>query len=420
MGNHLQPNQLSAPAIDNLLFQAERQCDVSDEQTKVRFFEFIHRMESLSTCGDDELREFWIFAPRGSIDEFADYDEYLADGEIENRQEFEELWLDLYPEELKWYRLATLRYRDIYSVAVNRKLVLQLQPESQRFDSYPKTELLDWLIAAVQQSIHLLKSGQYDAFVKQNLPHRHRVGKILRQDYWSIFPEEKEAYLAEIDPGEIILFENLISQPPENILAFRLSAMTSGLYFNACKLGYAANQYEGAEDLPAKELYLKHADGRDDGLLELDEASAEAFETWSFDRKQQGGHPWEVCRGGNSTHISLYVIHDAQGWSFRLAGSSIGRSVETVKFFLALTEQGYPVSLSDGKEILAMLKGEDYIGIVPQGVFPRYCDSFFPGEKMLTFMNLPHEKTGQVIQSAYWYPIERVQLREAPDPFASR
>jgi len=169
-----------------------------------------------------------------------------------------------------------------------------------------------------------------------------------------------------------------------------------------------------------KELYLKHADGRDDGLLELDEASAEAFETWYFDRKQQGGHPWEVCRGGNSTHISLYVIHDAQGWSFRLAGSSMGRSVETVKFFLALTEQGYPVSLSDGKEILAMLKGEDYIGIVPQGVFPRYCDSFFPGEKMLTFMNLPHEKTGQVIQSAYWYPIERVQLREAPDPFASR
>ena len=39
---------------------------------------------------------------------------------------------------------------------------------------------------------------------------------------------------------------------------------------------------------------------------------------------------------------------------------------------------------------------------------------------MLTFMNLPHEKTGQVIQAAYWYPIERVQLREAPDPFASR
>ena len=85
-----------------------------------------------------------------------------------------------------------------------------------------------------------------------------------------------------------------------------------------------------------------------------------------------------------------------------------------------MTEQGYPVSLSDGKEILTMLKGEDYIGIVPQGVFPRYCDSFFPGEKMLTFMNLPHENSDQVIQAAYWYPIERVQLREAPDPFASR
>ncbi|MDD2458502.1 MAG: hypothetical protein PHQ83_08360 [Eubacteriales bacterium] len=420
MSNHLQVNPLSAPAIDRLLFQAEHLCDVSDEQTKKRFFEFVQLMEPLSICGDDELRELWVFAPRGSIDEFADYDEYLADGEIENRQEFEELWLDMYPDELKWYRLATLRYRDIYSVAVNRKLVLQLQPESQKLDSCPKTELLDWLIVAVQQSIQLLKSRQYDAFVKQNLPHRHRVGNILRQDYWSVFPEEKEAYLAEIDPGEMTLFEKLINQPSENIPAFRLSAMTSGLYFNACKLGYVANQYEGAKVLPAKELYRKHADGRDDGLLELDEDSAEAFETWYFGRKQHGGHPWEVCRGGNSTHISLFVIHDAQGWSFKLAGSSMGRSVETVKFYLTLAEQGYPVSLSDGKEILAMLKGEDYIGIVPQGVFPRYCDSFFPGEKLLTFMNLPFEKTDQVIQAAFWYPIERVQLRDAPDQFASR
>jgi len=81
------------------------------------------------------------------------------------------------------------------------------------------------------------------------------------------------------------------------------------------------------------------------------------------------------------------------------------RSVETVKFYLALIKKCLPVYLLDGKEILAMLKGEDYIGIVPQGVFPRYCDSYFPGEKMLTYMNLPYEKTDQVVKSAYWYPI---------------
>lgn len=31
----------------------------------------------------------------------------------------------------------------------------------------------------------------------------------------------------------------------------------------------------------------------------------EAFQTWLRDRERHGGHPWEVCCGGNSTHVSL-------------------------------------------------------------------------------------------------------------------
>jgi hypothetical protein len=411
LDNRLRADKLSAPIVDHLLFQAEHHYDVTGELTKTLFFQFTQMMKTVSTCGDNELRELWLFAPRGLINEFADYDDCLADGEVENRREFEELWLDLYPETLKWYLMATLRYKEIYSVFINRKLVLQLSPISQQRDSFEKCELLNWLIGATDQSIKLLKSGEYDDYVNQNLPYCHRIGKILRQDYWFVFPEVKEAYLAKLDAGEMSLFENMINQQSEKYPTYRLSAMTSGLYFDACRLGYSANHFAGAEDLSAKTLYQKHADGRDDGLLALDEASTEAFRAWYSDRKWRGGHPWEVCRGGNSTHISLFISHDDQGWYFTLAGSSMGRSVETVKFYLALTERGFPVYLLDGKEIVAMLKGEDFIGIVPQGVFPRYCDSFFPGEKMLTFMNLSFEKTDQVIKATYWYPIENVQIR---------
>ena len=416
MDYNLQAGKISAPIVDNLLFQAEHTYEVTDELTKVLFFEFIQMMKTLLISGDDELRELWLCAARGSIEEFADYNEYLANGEVENRQAFEELWLDLYPETLKWYRLATLRYQEIYSVFINRKLVLQLQPEPQQRNSYEKTELLNWLITATDNSIRLIKSGEYHYFVNHNLPYRHRIAKILRQNYWFVFPEEKEAYLAEIVADEIALFESLINRQPENNPSFRLPAMTSGLYFDTCRRGYAANHYEGAEILPAKVLYRKHADGRDDGLLDLDEASAESFSAWLNDQMRGGGHPWEVCRGGNSTHISLFVSHDDKGWWFTLAGASVGRSVETVKFYLALAEQGLPVYLIEGKEILAMLKGEDFIGIVPQGVFPRYCDSFFPGEKMLTFMNLPWGKTDQLVKAAYWYPIENAG--EVPGTFS--
>jgi hypothetical protein len=410
LDSNMQAGSISAPIVDNLLLQAEHTYEVTDELTKVLFFKFNQIMTTLSISGDDELRELWLFTARGPIEDFADYDEYLANGEVENRQAFKDLWLDLYPEPLKWYRLATLRYNETYSVFINQKLVLQLQPDQQQRCLLAKTELLNWLITATDNSIRLIKSGEYHYFVNLNLPYRHRIGKILRQDYWFIFPEEKNAYFAEITADEIAVFESLIKRQPVDNPSYRLPIMTSGLYLDTCRLGYAANHYEGAENLSAKALYRKHADGRDDGLLDLDETSAESFSAWFSDRNRGGGHPWEVCRGGNSTHISLFVSHDDKGWWFTLAGASVGRSVETVKFFLALAEQGLPVYLTKGTEILAMLKGEDFIGIVPQGVFPRYCDSFFPGEKMLTFMNLPWVKIDQLVKAAYWYPIENAQI----------
>ena len=157
-------------------------------------------------------------------------------------------------------------------------------------------------------------------------------------------------------------------------------------------------------------MYRTHADGRDEGLSNLDESSAKTFDTWFHDKTHYGGHPWEVCRGGNSTHISLYVHHNEKGWWLTLAGSSLGRSVETVKFYLALIDHSLPVFLIDGREIAAMLTGKDYIGIVPEGIIARYCDSLFPGEKMLAFMNLPWEEAKKMEKAAIWYPISEVRL----------
>lgn len=42
-----------------------------------------------------------------------------------------------------------------------------------------------------------------------------------------------------------------------------------------CKLGYVENHYEKADELTAKELYYKYADGRDEGLSEVTEDSTE-------------------------------------------------------------------------------------------------------------------------------------------------
>lgn len=98
-----------------------------------------------------------------------------------------------------------------------------------------------------------------------------------------------------------------------------------------------------------------------------------------------------------------------------MAGSSVGRSVETVKFYLALSEHGLSVYLDNAVELAAMLMGKDYIGIVPEDVLPAYCSSLFPDENMLDFMNLPWEETEQVIKAAIWYPVTEVLLNDNTD-----
>jgi len=72
-----------------------------------------------------------------------------------------------------------------------------------------------------------------------------------------------------------------------------------------------------------------------DGLTELPANSAEAFENW-YRSRRSGGHPWEIHRGGSTTHIDLGVIDRHEGWSVFLDGSSTARMAETIRIALAL------------------------------------------------------------------------------------
>jgi hypothetical protein len=155
------------------------------------------------------------------------------------------------------------------------------------------------------------------------------------------------------------------------------------------------------------------ADGRDGGLRELEEDSPTAFQGWYHSSAGLGSHPWEICRGGNSTHVSIYISDMKGKWKVRLAGSSIVRVQETVKMAVALYDNNVPFELSDAENILRMVTGNDFIGIVPEYIFPRYCHRFFPKEdQIIDFMNLGYDKdkTSKMVEKTYWYPLERIAL----------
>ena len=357
----------------------------------------------------------WLCAQRGQMEDFGDWAEWVRSGEVSSKEEFIQVWKDYFPDEEEWYEASLVEdcktgYR---SIVLKHKFVIEVDP-SKPHRSYPYdvSPFVQWLIYAVRESITQLKEGSYNDQVNARLPAQHRVGTIRRSDYWSIFPEAKEHFFERTTQEEVDkALEFMNNQPEFDRFTDRVAIMTANKFYEACAIGYKANRYE-CEDLTPKELYYRFADRRDEGLGELDGDSEPAFRDWLHNPHRGGGHPWEVCRGGNSTHVDLRVMDDANGYFFCVAGNAEHRCIEAIKFFLALKAHGLPVFIHDAKELADRLMGEEQIGIVPEGVFPRYCSDWFPHENIIDFMNLPYEKREQIIAHTAWQPLAPVELAE--------
>jgi hypothetical protein len=352
---------------------------------------------------------------RGGIEDFGDYDDYLKEGEVSSRKEFEELWQYEYPEPVKWYEFSVSEYNNERFFFVDRTLICRTEPDAR--DGLWKNEqidpLLSWLQEETNRCVKWLQTDEagYNLYLNENLSYTRRTGRILRQRFWGLFPEAKQAQLEDISSDEMKILSDIAARSDDNYPLRPFKEMTAKVFFDCCKIGYTANNYKDCENKLPVELYKAFADGRDEGLMKIDPDSPEAFSRW-FNGERQGfaggGHPWEVCRGGNSTHISLHVLKGKTGgWILYLDGSSNARVNETVKFAIGLYKSKIPFRLVKAQEILAMMAGTDYIGIVPAEIFPRYCHSFFPSEdRIIDFMNLGWEEADRLIKAANWYTVE--------------
>lgn len=270
-------------------------------------------------------------------------------------------------------------------------------------------EFAEWLLQSVDACIGALKAGTYNQFIADHLPVQHRIGTILRKDLWSVFPEIRKKFFSDLSREDADLCSKYMEDAHgQNTTASPLKEMSANGYFQVCVIGYAANHCSGGNRTPREQYYL-HADGRDEGLGEIDPDSPTAFPSWFIG--QFDGHPWEVVRGGNSTHISLYPQYKEDGFTFLLDGASVSRTIETVRFYLALRKADLPVYIRDGSILADRLTDNEKIGIVPQGITHVYCVSLFPKERIISFMNLDCEKLDEVVRHCIWQPIPQAKLQ---------
>lgn len=384
-----------------------------DEPSYGKIDELFKLMERIEPSRKDRgIRELWLPVERGAIEDFGDYEELLEDEQVASREEFEDWWKSEYPEETEWFQLCTLDDKEIHyrAVFLNHRHVLEVDPRKKRdpvcaHDIY---EFICWLVDTVKTVIEKLEAGTYNEEVKAKLPAKHRTGIITRQALWDLYPPERKELFQNLTQEDVDYFLQNAAEHPKKTNQ-RMKAMTANDFYSFCAMGYRENRYEGSTDLSPRELYDRYADGRDDGLSEIEPDSPEAFHAWLHDNNRRGGHPWEVCRGGNSTHVSLSVWDDENGYCLIVAGSAVTRTVEAIKFFLPLHRADLPVVILDAEPLKQRLLGTELVGVVPHGIIPAYCGSMFK-EDVIDYMNLPFDDREAYAAQCRWYPLPAVRL----------
>ena len=179
--------------------------------------------------------------------------------------------------------------------------------------------------------------------------------------------------------------------------------MTANKFFEYCRIAYIASEEKDDhldKSLSGREMYDRYSDGRYGALLDIDPDSPEQFLAWLDGKvpcdRHGGDHPWEIKRGGNTTHIDLYV-HRPERYSWYrkdemsdeklsrtvkvgLRGHHIGRIVETVKMFLAIKKAGLPIWISDAESVRNRILGLDWIGLMPESETLHRGWQDFPGD----------------------------------------
>jgi len=211
--------------------------------------------------------------------------------------------------------------------------------------------------------------------VRAGYPLNHRYGVVphalVRASLPGIHRLDEELGAAKTRKLVRLVEEGVFSREASTVAA----TMTAADYFRYCKIAYVAGKRRDETvdaSLSGRELYERHADGRNEGLLDIDATSPQEFADWidgTHPKRSTGGHPWEIKRGGNTTHIDLSVRRPShgrkEGFLVELQGESIGRMAETMKMLLAIHDASLPISIDDPEGVRKRLLAQDNIGIVP-------------------------------------------------------
>ena len=242
-----------------------------------------------------------------------------------------------------------------------------------------------------------------------------RYGTLPKAILWKYYPD---TYRVDTDLGKTLTreFISLVrTYKFHQDYKGHHKEMSLALYMRYCEVAYLANSAQLKRVIkpgtPGLDMYRRFADGRHEGLTELPPDSAEAFSKWY--RSRLGGHPWEIHRGGNTTHIDLGVMERHEGWSVYLCGSSTTRMAETIRIALALAKADLPVEINDAEKLMLRLLGMDNVGIIPDYVIGHRAAQYFDnGDEVFDCAHLRDlPRYNRILPFVMWKPLKPLRPR---------
>lgn len=296
------------------------------------------------------------------------------------------VWELLFPDDkMLWHHLLVRKYKDTFYITdvIDRHETIEVADDmitvSAATYRSPRIKQCNWE-QLLQSAINWLKIVRKD-WIKANrqtqeeYPLRYRYGTvphaIVRHSLPDIYrlnaelgTEKSCQFISLTEEGYFFRQENFVRP-----------IMTASDYFEYCKIAYLAGVRADETvnaSLTGRQMYERYADGRHEGLLDIDQDSTQEFADWidgNHPKRTRGGHPWEIKRGGNTTHIDLNVFrpnaYSKEGFKVELMAESVGRLAEAIRMFLAIKDAGRPISIADHEAVRRRILGQDRIGIIP-------------------------------------------------------
>lgn len=408
--------KVAAPTIDNIRNYNLNPLTVDEETTKLLDYMFNNLITNIKydvkDREEDYYFEFYYHTTRGTIEDYESFEDCVDYYGISTFEEYKNLWNKEYPDEDYWYyfefRKVVYDNEKYYLASINNRIILNVDPLNATGWRENRTSLVNVLCEVVEDFIKFARIEDYNEYVEKNLDYELREGLLLLKDYWVIKPEDKKEYfdkLSNININDFIQRAN--KQSVDNLCL--MENMTANKYYEICKIAYNAIS-KGNDNISAKELFYKNADGRDQGLRNINGDSIEEFENWYVENCYHFDHAFEILPGRSFYRGDLWIDNDGNGYYLRLSGNNFWTSLDVIKIYVELIKNNIPVILHDAELITQRLLGESFMAIIPKGKI-TYGYQHILNKHLIDSMHLPKENRELFIKKIIWEEIPRLEFK---------